>query len=69
MTDQAGETIHCEVLVAGGGLVGLSLGLTLASAGIDVVVVDREDPATVQAAAFDGRASAIARGSQQALAG
>ena len=60
--------IDCEVLVAGGGMAGLSLGHALAGAGVAVVVVDREDPATLLAPAFDGRASAIARGSQQALA-
>jgi 2-octaprenyl-6-methoxyphenol hydroxylase len=63
------EDLDCEVLIVGGGMVGLSLGLTLACAGIDVLVVDRADPATVQDAAFDGRSSAIARGSQQALDG
>jgi 2-octaprenyl-6-methoxyphenol hydroxylase len=65
-TSKAGD---CEVLVVGGGMVGLTLGLTLAGAGVEVVVVDRADPATVQDAAFDGRSSAIARGSQQALSG
>lgn len=69
MSDHETESTQCEVLIVGGGLVGLSLGLTLAGAGMEVVVVDREDPATALAAAFDGRASAIARGSKQALAG
>ena len=69
MVTKASETGDCEVLIVGGGMVGLTLGLTLAGAGVEVVVVDREDPAKVQDAAFDGRASAIARGSQQALAG
>ena len=59
--------MDCEVLIAGGGLAGLSLGLALANAGVEVVVVDREHPATALAPTFDGRASAIARGSQQAL--
>lgn len=61
-------TRDCEVLIAGGGLVGLTLGIALADAGLDVIVIDRDAPAAVQAATFDGRASAIARGSQQALA-
>ncbi|MGF1610261.1 MAG: FAD-dependent monooxygenase, partial [Kiloniellales bacterium] len=61
-------TEDCEVLIVGGGLVGLTLGVALASAGIETVVVDREDPARTQGEAFDGRASAIARGPQQALA-
>jgi 2-octaprenyl-6-methoxyphenol hydroxylase len=69
MATQASKAAECEVLIVGGGMVGLTLGLTLAGAGVEVTVVDRADPATVQDAAFDGRSSAIARGSQQALAG
>ncbi|MDH3593500.1 MAG: UbiH/UbiF/VisC/COQ6 family ubiquinone biosynthesis hydroxylase [Rhodospirillales bacterium] len=69
MAMQTSKAADCEVLIVGGGMVGLTLGLTLAGAGVEVVVVDRADPATVQDAAFDGRASAIARGSQQALSG
>ena len=69
MVTKVSKTCDCEVLIVGGGMVGLTLGLTLAGAGVEVVVVDREDSAKVQDAAFDGRASAIARGSQQALAG
>jgi 2-octaprenyl-6-methoxyphenol hydroxylase len=65
----APEKLDAEVLIVGGGMVGLTLGCTLAGAGIDVVVVDREDPARLTGAAFDGRASAIAWGSRQALAG
>ena len=63
------ESIDCEVLIVGGGMVGLTLGLTLAGAGCEVAVIDREDPETALAAPFDGRASAIARGSKQALDG
>ena len=58
----------CEILIVGGGMVGLSLGVALAGAGLDVLLVDGQTPDRLQAAAFDGRASAIARGSQQALA-
>ncbi len=61
--------LQTEVLIAGGGLVGLTLGIALAGAGVATLVVDREDPKTVRAAPYDGRASAIARGSQQALQG
>jgi len=56
-----------EVLIVGGGLVGMTLAVTLGGAGVPVVLVDRDEPAAQQAAAFDGRASAIARGSMQAL--
>lgn len=63
------ERSDVEVLVAGGGMVGLALATGLGEAGIEVAVVDRLDPALQREEAFDGRSSAIARGSQQALAG
>lgn len=59
--------IETEVLIVGGGMVGLTLGVALAGAGVGAVVVDAADPATLQAAAFDGRSSAIGRGTQQLL--
>jgi len=57
-----------DVILSGGGLVGLTLGVALADAGLEVAIVDRLDPATVVDEPFDGRASAIARGSQHVLA-
>jgi 2-octaprenyl-6-methoxyphenol hydroxylase len=63
----AGSETH-ELVIVGGGLVGLTLGIACAEAGLDVAVVDREDPAVTVAESFDGRASAIAFGSRQALA-
>jgi 2-octaprenyl-6-methoxyphenol hydroxylase len=65
----ASDTLQVELLVVGGGLAGLSLGLACAGAGIEVAVVDREDPARTVGEAFDGRTTAIAYGSQQVLAG
>ena len=62
------QEIDVEVIVAGGGMVGLAFATALAQAGIDVLVVDRQDPAEQRDEAADGRSSAIARGSQQALA-
>ncbi len=62
------KNLHTEVLIAGGGMVGLTLGIALAGAGVATVVVDASDPAALQAAAYDGRSSAIARGTQQLLA-
>ena len=58
----------CDVVINGGGLVGLSLGCALAQAGLEVIVIDRDDPATMLDAPYDGRSSAIAWASQQALA-
>jgi 2-octaprenyl-6-methoxyphenol hydroxylase len=63
------DPIRAELVIAGGGLVGLSLGIACASAGLDVAVVDRETPPATVEERFDGRSSAIAFGSQRALAG
>ncbi|HJO97004.1 MAG: UbiH/UbiF/VisC/COQ6 family ubiquinone biosynthesis hydroxylase [Rhodospirillales bacterium] len=62
-------TLDADVLIVGGGLVGGTLACALGGAGMDVVVVDREDPQTALEAAFDGRASAIALASQRLLRG
>ncbi|HMA13306.1 MAG: FAD-dependent monooxygenase, partial [Bacteroidota bacterium] len=56
-----------EVLVVGGGMVGLALATALSEAGVAATVVDRLDPALQRDEAFDGRGSAIARGSQNVL--
>jgi 2-octaprenyl-6-methoxyphenol hydroxylase len=56
-----------ELIVVGGGLTGLTLGIACAGAGVEVAVIDRESPATMLAEPFDGRTTAIAHGSQQAL--
>ncbi|MBM3626186.1 MAG: FAD-dependent oxidoreductase [Alphaproteobacteria bacterium] len=70
--DAARETMptgeDCDVAIVGGGLVGLSLALALAGAGLRVVVVDREAPADAGIDDADGRSSAIAWGSQRVLA-
>lgn len=57
-----------DAVIAGGGLAGLSLAAALGSVGLEVAVVDRDRPEDLLAAGFDGRSSAIARGSQQVLA-
>jgi 2-octaprenyl-6-methoxyphenol hydroxylase len=58
-----------ELIVVGGGLTGLTLAIACAAAGVEVAVVDREDPAATLALPYDGRTTAIARGSQQILQG
>lgn len=58
-----------EVAVAGGGLSGLAIAIACASAGIEVAVIDREDPAKMLAVPYDGRTTAVAFGSQRVLAG
>jgi 2-octaprenyl-6-methoxyphenol hydroxylase len=62
------QTTRADVIINGGGLVGLSQGIALADAGLQVIVIDREDPVTMLDAPYDGRSSAIAWASQQALA-
>jgi len=56
-----------DVLVVGGGLVGLSLARAIASAGMGVIIVDRESPKEAVTDIFDGRVSSIARGSVNML--
>ncbi|MXO90821.1 FAD-dependent monooxygenase [Pontixanthobacter aquaemixtae] len=52
-----------DLLILGGGLVGMTLALTAARKGISSHVVDRADPADLTAEGFDGRASAISTAS------
>lgn len=49
-----------DILIIGGGLVGQSLALALAAQQLTVAVVERDEPESHLAPAFDGRASAIA---------
>jgi len=56
-----------DVIVVGGGLVGMTFAATLSRSGINVTVIERADPETLVAAPHDGRASAIAYGSQRLL--
>lgn len=58
-----------ELAVVGGNLSGLSTAIACAAAGIDVAVIDRDDPARMLAAPYDGRTTAVAFGSQQVLSG
>ncbi|MCH6576618.1 MAG: UbiH/UbiF/VisC/COQ6 family ubiquinone biosynthesis hydroxylase [Proteobacteria bacterium] len=60
--------IDSDIVVIGGGMVGSTLASALGGAGFEVCVIDREDPAAVLEAGFDGRVSAIAWGSQRVLA-
>ncbi len=52
-----------DLLIIGGGLVGMTLALTAARKGLTSHVVDRADPADLTADGFDGRASAISTAS------
>ena len=52
-----------DLVILGGGLVGMTLALAAARAGITAHVVDKADPADLTAEHFDGRASAISTAS------
>jgi len=56
-----------DLLILGGGLVGMTLALTAAKKGFSSHVVDRADPAELTAEGFDGRASAISTASWNLL--
>ncbi|NKB56195.1 MAG: FAD-binding protein [Alphaproteobacteria bacterium] len=61
--------MQVDVLVAGGGMVGLTMGLALAKGGLSVAVIERQPVSTLRDAAFDGRTSAIAYGSANVFEG
>src|SRR3569833_2283185 len=51
---------RCDVIIGGGGMVGLTLAIALAKGGLDVVVADPIQKGAVLDAKFDGRVSALA---------
>jgi len=51
---------QCDVIIGGGGMVGLTLAIALAQGGLQVVVADPVPQAAALDAAFDGRVSALA---------
>lgn len=55
--------MQSDVIILGGGLVGLTLALALDAHGLSATVVDPAEPGQVLAPGFDGRASAIASAS------
>ena len=55
--------------MAGGGMVGLPLGIGLAQSGLSVVIIDAAPQADLTEPAFDGRSSAIAFASHRLLRG
>jgi 2-octaprenyl-6-methoxyphenol hydroxylase len=64
-----GVSDDVELLIAGGGLVGLLLGVACAGAGLEVAVIDPQDPTAMLANGYDARSSAIAYGSCRVLDG
>ncbi|HEY1876127.1 MAG TPA: FAD-dependent monooxygenase [Rhizomicrobium sp.] len=57
-----------DVVISGGGMVGLPLGLALAKGGLKTMVVDNQPPSRVLEPEFDGRVSALAYASVRMLA-
>jgi 2-octaprenyl-6-methoxyphenol hydroxylase len=56
-----------DVIIIGGGLIGLAQALALSAHGISSHVIDRADPAGMLANGFDGRTSAISSASMKML--
>ena len=63
MASRNSETLDADLLIVGGGMIGLTTARAMADVGLTSVVIDREAPAEALAAAADGRASALAAGS------
>ena len=58
---------RADVIILGGGLVGLTLAAALDSSGLTAILVDPADPDTRLDAAFDGRTSAVSSSSKRML--
>ena len=58
---------RADVIIFGGGLVGLALASALDSSGLSTIIVDPADPAPRQDVAFDGRTSAVSSSSMRML--
>src|SRR3954452_22417486 len=56
-----------DVIIFGGGMVGLALAAALDSSGLSAIVVDPADPAPRSSSAFDGRTSAVSSSSMRML--
>ena len=69
MAQQTQPDLAVDVLIAGGGIAGMTMGLALAGAGLPVAIVERQPATVLLDAAFDGRTSAIAYGSAKVFEG
>ncbi|MFL6762900.1 MAG: FAD-dependent monooxygenase [Sphingomicrobium sp.] len=58
---------RADVIILGGGLIGLALASALDSSGLSAIVVDPADPAPRSEASFDGRTSAVSSSSMRML--
>ncbi len=64
---QEQDRIDCDVLIVGGGLVGSLLANALSRLPLDVVLVEARSVHTLSQPSFDGRATALANGTQRVL--
>ena len=62
------DKLEADVLIVGGGLAGSTLAHALALTSLTTVLVEARDPAQLEQPSFDGRATALANGSQRILA-
>src|SRR5690349_13615705 len=58
---------RADVIIFGGGLVGLALASALDSSGVSAILVDPADPTPRGEASFDGRTSAVSSSSMRML--
>jgi len=58
---------RADVIILGGGLVGLALASALDSSGVSAILVDPADPADRKGSGFDGRTSAVSSSSMRML--
>ena len=58
---------RADVIIFGGGMVGLALASALDSSGLSAIVVDPADPEARKDAGFDGRTSAVSSSSMRML--
>ncbi len=61
------RSLDTDVLIIGGGLAGATLAHTLATTPLSTLIVEARDPAQLEQPSFDGRATALANGSQRIL--
>jgi 2-octaprenyl-6-methoxyphenol hydroxylase len=59
---------HCDVIIAGGGMVGMSMAVAIARCGISVCLIEKTALPQQLESHFDGRVSALALGSVRLLA-
>ena len=64
-TAYIGEMERSDVIILGGGLVGLALAAALDSSGLSTMIIDPADPDTRTGASFDGRATALSSSSKR----